>query len=113
MWGLGGLAADPDGQSGFQKYHSQQIGGQNQARFKDPRMDAIYDKLSAMPNGPERLALLAEAKRLSIVYAPYKTHVHRMVNDLAFPWVVGYRRPLFWQDYWQYIDIDGSKRAAH
>jgi len=110
MWGLGGLAADPDGQSAFQKYHSKQIGGQNQARFKDARMDAIYDKLSVMPDGPERTALFNEMKRLAVVQAPYKTHVHRFVSDLAHPWVIGYRRPLFWQDYWQYLDMDESKR---
>ncbi|HLL19913.1 MAG TPA: ABC transporter substrate-binding protein [Rubrivivax sp.] len=113
MWGVGSLAASPDGQGAFQKYHSKQIGGQNQARFKNARMDAIYDQLSVLPDGPERMALFEEAKRLAVVYAPYKTHVHRMVNDMAHPWVVGYRRPLFWQDYWQYIDIDGPSRAAH
>jgi ABC-type transport system substrate-binding protein len=110
MWGLGGLAADPDGQSSFQKYHSQQIGGQNQARFKNARMDEIYDQLSVMPDSPERKALFHEMKRLAVVYAPYKTHVHRFVNDMAYPWVLGYRRPLFWQDYWQYLDIDHSKQ---
>lgn len=113
MWGVGSLAADGDGQGAFQKYHSKQIGGQNQARLRLPAMDALYDKLSVLPDGPERNALFAEAKRLSVVYAPYKTHVHRMVNDMAHAWVVGYRRPLFWQDYWQYIDIDGTARAAH
>jgi hypothetical protein len=66
-----------------------------------------------LPDGPERMALFEEAKRLAVVYAPYKTHVHRMVNDMAHPWVVGYRRPLFWQDYWQYMDIDGPARASH
>jgi hypothetical protein len=44
-----------------------------------------------------------------VVQAPYKTHVHRFVSDLAYPWVVGYRRPLFWLDYWQYLDIDLDK----
>jgi ABC-type transport system substrate-binding protein len=112
MWGLGSLAASPDGQGTFQKYHSKQIGGQNQARFKNARMDEIYDQLSVLPDGPERRALFDEARRLSIVYAPYKTHVHRFVNDLAHPWLIGYRRPLFWQEYWQYIDIDTSKLPA-
>ena len=37
---------------------------------------------------------------------PYKPHVHRIYTDLAQPWVIGYRRPLFWQDWWQYVDID-------
>lgn len=113
MWGLGTLAADPDGQGALQRYHSKQIGGQNYARFKMPALDTIYDKLGVMPDSPERQKLFEEAKRLTVVYAPYKTHVHRMVNDMAQPWVIGYRRPLFWQDYWQYIDIDGPSRAAH
>ena len=110
MWGLGTLAAGPDSLGGFQKYHSKQVGGQNQARFKNKRMDELYETLDTMPDGPERTALLNEAMRLAVVYAPYKTHVHRYVNDLAHPWVVGYRRPLFWQEYWMYLDIDESKR---
>jgi ABC-type transport system substrate-binding protein len=112
MWGVGSLAADPDGMGTFQRYHSKQIGGQNQARFKNARFDEIYDQLGSMPDGPERMALFKEAQRLSIVYAPYKTHVHRYINDLAHPWVLGYRRPLFWQEYWQYLDIDNSLRPS-
>ena len=110
MWGLGTVAAGPDSLGGFQKYHSKQIGGQNQARFKNKRMDELYESMNSAPDGPERTALLNEAMRLSVVYAPYKTHVHTYVNDLAHPWVVGYRRPLFWQEYWMYLDIDESKR---
>ncbi len=110
MWGVGSLAADPDGQGAFQRYDSRQIGGQNMARFKMTRLDEIYDRLSALPDGPERAALFAEAKRLAVVYAPYKVHVHRYINDMTHPWVIGYRRPVFWQEFWQYIDIDNSLR---
>ncbi len=113
MWGLGGVSADPDSQGTFQKYHSKQIGGQNQARFKNARMDQLYDTMDSLPDGPQRLALFDEAKRLAVVYAPYKTHVHSFVNDLAHPWVYGYRRPLFWQEYWQYLDIDLDKLPNH
>jgi ABC-type transport system substrate-binding protein len=109
MWGLGVSAAGADSQGTFQRYHSKQIGGQNQARFKLPEMDAIYDKLSVLPDGPERAALFKKAQRLAAAYAPYKTHVHRFMNDMAQPWLIGYRRPLFWQNYWQFLDIDTSK----
>ena len=112
MWGVGGLAADPDGQGSFQRYHSKQIGGQNNARFNRPEFDAIYDKLSTMPDGPERLALFTEAKRIAVSYMPYKMHVHRYVNDMAQPWLLGYRRPLFWQEFWQYVDIDTARLLA-
>jgi ABC-type transport system substrate-binding protein len=109
MWGLGTMAAGADSQGTFQRYHSKQIGGQNQARFKLPEMDAIYEQMSVLPDGPERAALFKQAQRLAAAYAPYKTHVHRYMNDLAQPWLIGYRRPLFWLDHWQYLDVDTSK----
>jgi ABC-type transport system substrate-binding protein len=109
MWGLGGIAADPDSLDSINKYDSRQIGSQNWARFKLPAVDALYQRLADMPDGPERLALFTEFKRLSLVYMPYKTHVHRYINDMAHPWLAGYRRPLFWTDFWQYVDIDTSK----
>ena len=65
-----------------------------------------------MPDGPERLALFTEAKRIAVSYMPYKMHVHRYVNDMAQPWLLGYRRPLFWQEFWQYVDIDTARLLA-
>ncbi len=34
-------------------------------------------------------------------YVPYRPRVHRISTDLWYPWVMGYRRPLFWQEWWQ------------
>jgi ABC-type transport system substrate-binding protein len=109
MWGLGGLASDPDSIDNLARFDSKQIGGQNWARIKLPQMDAIYQKLNTLPDGPERQALFTEMKRLSVAYMPYKTHVHRYINDMAHPWVMGFRRPVFWNDWWQYVDIDTSR----
>ncbi len=109
MWQLGSVAADPDSQGTFQRYHGKQIGGQNYARFSLPEFDTIYERMDVLPDGPERDALFEQAKRLAVVYAPYKTHVHRIWTDMAQPWLIGYRRPVFWQEFWQYLDIDSSK----
>ena len=65
-----------------------------------------------MPDGPEREALFKEAKRLAVTYMAYKVHVHRIVTDIEQPWMTGYRRPLFWQDFWQYVDIDPTKQPV-
>jgi hypothetical protein len=59
-----------------------------------------------LPDGPERESLFFEAKRILIAYAPYKNHVHRILTDLAQPWLHGYRRPLYWTEWWHYVDID-------
>ena len=113
MWQVGASSASPDGQGALARYNSRQIGGQNLARFKLPAFDAIFERIQVLPDGPERQALFDEAKRISVAYMPYKVHVHPIVTDLTQPWLVGYRRPLFWQDYWQYVDIDESKRPSH
>ena len=112
MWMVGSSSAAPDGQGALARLDGRQAGGQNLARFRRPVFDALYDRMLALPDGPQRLALFDEAKRLAVAYAPYKLHVHPIVTDLCHPWLLGYRRPLFWQDYWQYVDIDETKRVA-
>jgi ABC-type transport system substrate-binding protein len=110
MWRVGGSAAAPDGQPALARYHSPQIGGQNMARFKLPAMDALYDRMELLPDGPEREALFLDAKRLAAAYIPYKTLVHRVVTDLAHAPMTGYRRPLFWQDWWHMVDVEPAPR---
>jgi ABC-type transport system substrate-binding protein len=110
VWSLGSLAASPDGQGAFQRLHGPQAGGQNLARFNLPEFNAIYDKLSQLPDGPERLELFRRAKMLAIAYAPYKAIVHRIATDMWHPWVSGFRRPLFWQEWWHMVDVDVALR---
>jgi ABC-type transport system substrate-binding protein len=105
IWRVGGSAAAPDGQPSLARLHGAQVGGQNMARFRLPAFDAIYERMEVLPDGPERLDLFRQAQLLGIAYAPYKTLVHRIVTDLAQPALVGYRRPLFWQDWWHMVDI--------
>ncbi len=112
MWAVGSSAASPDGQPALARFHSKQIGGQNMSRFKLPAFDAIYDRMEVMPDGPERLALFDEAKRITVAYAPSKSLVHRYVTDMSQAWLIGYRRPLFWQDWWHMVDIDTAKLPA-
>jgi ABC-type transport system substrate-binding protein len=112
VWSLAGSAADPDGQGSLQRFDSTQAGGQNMARFKNTRFDLIYKQLSALPDGPEREALFKEAKMIGAVYMPYRALNHRISTDIWHPWVVGYRRPLFWNEWWHYVDIDLSKKPA-
>jgi ABC-type transport system substrate-binding protein len=113
IWQLGGSAAAPDGQGSLARFDSKQIGGQNMARFKLPAFDSLIEKLRILEDGPQRNALFDEAKRLSLAYMPYKYRVHRTLTDMAYPWVIGYRRPVFWQEWWHYVDIDTAELARH
>ena len=106
VWSLGGSAAGSDGQGALARFDSRQIGGQNMARFKMPAFDQIYERMQVIPDGAERDELFDQAKRLAVAYMPYKFRVNRILTDMSYPWLLGYRRPVFWQEWWQYVDID-------
>jgi ABC-type transport system substrate-binding protein len=115
MWTLGGSAASPDGIDTLQSYFSQQIGqGQNFARFRNAEIDEIYERVQRLADGPERDALFNRAKIIGTAYMPYKSLLHRISNDLSYPYLVGHRRPLFWTEWWHMVDIEpGAAPAAH
>ena len=110
VWTVGSSASTPDGQGALERDYGPASGGANLARFKLPAFDRLYERMKGLPDGPERQALFTEANNLLVAYAPYKVHVHRIVTDLWQPWLIGYRRPLFWQDFWQYVDVDMAQR---
>jgi len=105
MWRVGSLAGSPDGQGALERDYGPSTGKSNYARFQHKPFDAIYEKMKMLPNGPERQALFDEATKIVVAYVPHRIHVHRIVTDMTAPDVVGFRRPPFWQDWWQYVDI--------
>ena len=106
MWPVGSSAAQPDGQEALQRLYGPASGGQNLARFRNDSFDKLYEQMQGMADGPEREVLFLQAKRIGISYMPYKNHVHRIVTDMAQRGLIGYRRPVFWQDWWQFVDLD-------
>ncbi len=110
IWQLGYTASDPDAQSGLQVLYGPASGSQNLARFRSARFDEIYNRMQALPDGPERLLLLREAQKIVTALAPHKYNVHRILTDLTQPWLSGYRRPLYGNRFWQYVDIDPARQ---
>ena len=111
MWSLGLSSTDPDGQTALQYVYGPQSGQQNLARFKLPAMDRLFEQTSSMVDGPEREKLFLEAKRLCTAYMPYRYIVHRVGTEVLHPWVHGYRRPVFWQNWYHMVDIDPERRV--
>jgi ABC-type transport system substrate-binding protein len=112
LWRVGSSASVTDGQEVLQRLYGPQVGQGNLARFKLPAFDAIYDQTLNMPDGPERNALLQKAAKLAIAYAPYKVYLFQYTDLLAQPWLHGYRRPLFWNQWWHMVDVDMAIRPA-
>ena len=115
MWGVGWSAGAPDGDTFLALGYGPNKGGANHARFNLPAFNALYEQQRQMPDGPERLAVMEQAKKLMVAYMPYKVHAHRIFTDLAQPWVVGYQRNIFVREFYKYVDIDTAvlqKRGA-
>ena len=108
VWQLGYSASSPDFQDGLQILYGPASGGQNLSRFDYAPFNAMYQRLQAMADGPERLALLREAQNLLTAYMPQHYNVHRITTYLTQPRLKGFRAPFYGNQFWQYVDIDDS-----
>jgi len=85
----------PDGDFYLSLAYGPNAGQNNDARFALPEYDALYRAQRALPDGPERWALMRQAQHTMLAYMPYLPHLHRVLNDVHRPWVRGWlRHPL-------------------
>ena len=110
MWQVSFNSTSPDVQDGLEMSYGPAAGGQGLAHFRLAAYDTVYRELQRLPDGPERVAQMRRAQALLAAYMPYRVRTHRIVSDMAWPWVVGYRRPVFGTRFWEYLDIDESLR---
>jgi ABC-type transport system substrate-binding protein len=113
MWGVAWSATSPDGLYFLDLLYGPNKGQANHARFDLPAFNKLYEQQSLLPDGPERLAAMDAAKKLMVVYMPYKVHAHRIWTDLWHPWVKGYDRNIFVREFWKYIDVDAAEQQRH
>jgi ABC-type transport system substrate-binding protein len=105
IWGYSWSAQSPDGGFFLGLGYGPNAAESNDARFMLPAYDRLYERLRVMPEGPERLALMREAKNLLVAYMPYKVFGHRLQADLMQPWVRNYWRHPFMRDVYQYVGL--------
>jgi len=109
MWGVAWGGVSPDGSYFLDLLYGPNKGQANHARFDLPAFNALYEQQRVLPDGPEREALIHQAKMLSVAYMPYKVSSHRVATDLMHSPVVGYRRHPFLRDFFRYVDIDTAQ----
>jgi ABC-type transport system substrate-binding protein len=109
MWGVAWGGVSPDGSYFLDMLYGPNKGQANHARFDLPEFNALYDRQRVLPDGPQREALMRQAKLLAVAYMPYKVTGHRVATDLMHPQLVGYRRHPFLRDFWRYVDIDTAR----
>ncbi len=110
MWGAGWNAATSDGEYFFDIVYGPNAGGANACRFNHPEFNRLFQQQKALPDGPERLAIMSEMKKILAVYQPLSINGHRIINTFVHPWVIGYRRHPFGRDAFKWVDLDVEQR---
>jgi ABC-type transport system substrate-binding protein len=113
MWGVGWSAGAPDGDTFLGLGYGPNKGQSNHARFDLPAYNQLYEAQRRLPDGPERLALMQQARAMMVTWMPYKIHAHRMATDLVHPWVLGYHSGHFRGLFWKYVDVDPAGQAQN
>lgn len=94
MASFGWIGTSGDALDYVQILYGPNAGSSNDARFRLPEYDRLFEKAAVLPDGAERNRLLREMDRLAAAYAPLRLQSAALVHDLVQPWVVGYlRRP--------------------
>jgi len=108
MWQLGGSATTPSADTWLQTYYGPNAGFKgNRSQFKNADYDRLFEASEKLPHSPERTKLYQEMARILAVYAPSKINTHRILTDLYYPYVVGFRRPAVQsQSWWRFVDVD-------
>ncbi|WP_088278466.1 ABC transporter substrate-binding protein [Ideonella sp. A 288] len=109
IWGYAWSAASPDGGFFLGIAYGPNATESNDSRFALPAFDRLFERQSRLPDGPERDALMRQAKDLLVAYMPYKVHNHRIMVDLLQPRVRHHWRHPFMRDYWQFLDVGDSR----
>ena len=108
IWQLGGTASAPDADTWLTSLYGPNSGEKgNFARFRLAEYDRLYERAKQMPDSPERTKLYQAMAKIVAAYVPWKVNVHRILTDMYYPWVIGFRRPLMLGNhFWKYMDID-------
>jgi ABC-type transport system substrate-binding protein len=114
VWALGFSAASPDPSGALLAGYGPSTGAENYSRFRLSEYDKLFTTQDAIPDGPERLALIRQMQKILVAYMPMKFSTHRYVIDMAYPWVHYYRHwPFAHRDFWRYIDVDPAEEARY
>ena len=106
MWGYSWSAGSPDGGFFLGIAYGPNASEANDPRFRLPAFDRLFEQQLRLPDGPEREAVMRQAKDMLVAYMPFKVHLHRVISDLVQPWTLNYWRHPFMRDLWRFVDVE-------
>jgi ABC-type transport system substrate-binding protein len=110
MWQVGWNASSAD--SFMQLAYGPNGGETNMSFFKNAEYDALFKQSRRAKDAAERDRLYARMTEIVAAYAPMGGGIYRIENTLAQPWIVGYRKDIFRNPPWRFVDIDLARKKA-
>ena len=86
-------------------------GGPNTANFADPRYDALFVRMRAMENSPQRLALIGEMRALLERESPWIPLYYPEDYALQHGWLANVKAPALSIPIYKYVDLAPDRRA--
>ena len=111
MWGFI-WSGNVDGDFFLGLAYGPNSGQSNDARFKLPAFDRLYERQRGLPDGPERLALMQQAMRLMLAYVPYIAHYHPLMTELRRSHISGPFRHPYNSDWYRWVNVVAPASAA-
>jgi ABC-type transport system substrate-binding protein len=108
-WRLGNTNTTTDGYGFLGLLYGGHAGLSNLSRFRQPDYDRRYDQSRSLPDGPARMKLFREMQEIVAAYAPWKLNAYRIENNIAYPWVLGYKYNALIAHPWPYLDVDPGR----
>jgi len=111
MYAMGWSAFIPDAENFLQLFYGpNESPGMNGMNYKNPRVDALYEKISVMQDSPERRALVKQIEQAVIDDLPCVLTVHRQAYVLRYDWFKNYKPHAFGYGLAKYRNIDTALR---
>lgn len=106
MRGAAWIADTPDGDNFMQLLYGPNTGQSNNACYRSPKLDKLYEQSRTLPDGPERNALYRAMARVMEADTVWIMGDSRYRNVLMQPHVIGFKKHPVLPQEWMYIDIE-------
>jgi ABC-type transport system substrate-binding protein len=118
MFFSGWMADYPDPENFMQVFYSQNASWPNSTNFNSPEFDALYEKVSVMPDSSKRTQLYRKAQRVVLEEMPCVFTYHRIGYIIHHDWLENLKPDPYKADtigfgHLKYYKVDTAKRDEY
>ena len=111
MYAMGWVADIPDAENFMQLFYGpNESPGPNGMNYKNAKADELYEKLSVMPDSPERVDVIQQMQQTVVDDLPCVLTLHRVAYLLRYDWLKNYKPHVFGYGLTKYRNVDADLR---